>query len=116
MIQTTKRCLRKSIGSAKLAMDEFLTAVVEIEMIVNSRPLSYLSANDLEGPLTQSHLLIGHRVLSLPSNTEVLDEEQFELPITHDELTCRMKHLAKSVGDFWRRWRSEYLIELRDAH
>ena len=27
-----------------------------------------------------------------------------------------MKHLAKSVGDFWRRWRSEYLIELRDAH
>ena len=30
MIQTTKRCLRKSIGSAKLTIDELLTAVVEI--------------------------------------------------------------------------------------
>ena len=52
MIQTTQRCLRKSIGSAKLTMDELLTAVVEIEMIVNSRPLSYLSADDMEELLT----------------------------------------------------------------
>jgi len=42
-----------------------------------------------------------------------LDEE----PVVNQEiLTRRMKHLRKSTDDFWRRWRSEYLNELREAH
>ena len=32
------------------------------------------------------------------------------------DLTRRMKHLSKTVDDFWRRWRAEYLLELRDSH
>ena len=27
-----------------------------------------------------------------------------------------MKHLSKTVDDFWRSWRAEYLLELRDSH
>ena len=27
-----------------------------------------------------------------------------------------MKHLKKTVDDFWRRWRTEYLLRLREAH
>ena len=27
-----------------------------------------------------------------------------------------MKHLKKTVDDFWRRWRTEYLLGLREAH
>ena len=66
MIQTTKRCLRKTIGSARLTYDELLTSVTEVEMILNSRPLTHLSSDDVEEePLTPSHLLLGYRVLSL---------------------------------------------------
>ena len=40
LIKSTKRCLRKLIGQAKFSYDEMHTAVVEIEAILNSRPLS----------------------------------------------------------------------------
>ena len=48
-----------------LTYNKPLTLVVETEAVLNSRPLSYVSSDDLEKPLTPSHLLIGYRVLSL---------------------------------------------------
>ena len=36
--------------------NKLLTALVEVEMIINSRPLSFVSADDFEEPLTPSHL------------------------------------------------------------
>ena len=66
MIQTAKRCLRKTIGKAKLTFDEFSTAIAEVEMVINSRPISYVSSEDFDEPLTPSHLLMGYRVLTIP--------------------------------------------------
>ena len=40
MIKSTKRCLRKTIGQASLTYDELLTIVIEVEAVLNSRPLS----------------------------------------------------------------------------
>ena len=68
LIKSTKRCLRKLIGQARFSYDEMHTAIVEIEAIINSRPLSYISSDDTEEPLTPSHLLVGRRILSLPDN------------------------------------------------
>ena len=50
----TKRCLRKTVGRARFSLDEMHTAIVEI---INSRPISYLESDDVEEPLTPSHLL-----------------------------------------------------------
>ena len=117
MVQSAKRCLRKTIGSAKLTYDELLTALTVVEGILNSRPLTYISSDDVEEPLTPSHLLTGFRILNLPDPTlgddSYLDEEPV---VTQEILTRRMKHLRKTTDDFWRRWRSEYLNELREAH
>ena len=65
MVQSTKRCLRKVVGRANFTRDELLTAVVEIEAVVNSRPLSYASFTE---PLTPSHLVVGRRLLNLPDH------------------------------------------------
>ena len=54
MVRSTKRCLKKMIGRAQLSYDEILTAVTEVEAIINSRPLSYVSTDDLEEPLNSS--------------------------------------------------------------
>ena len=36
--------------------------LAEIEAVINSRPLSYVAASDMEKPLTPSHLLVGRRI------------------------------------------------------
>ena len=117
MVRSTKRCLRKIVGRAHFTRDELLTAVVEIEGVINSRPLSYVSSSDLDEPLTPSHLIVGRRLLNLPDHTGYVgdpDDEEFEVDATH--LQRRIKHLSGVLGHFWKRWRAEYLIELRDVH
>ena len=115
MIQSAKRCLRKSIGGARLTYDELTTVVAEVEMILNSRPLSYLSSDDIEEPLTPSHLLLGRRVVNLP-DVSVADNYEPESITTQGELTKRMKQFNRVLQSFWERWRYEYLLELREAH
>ena len=66
MIKSAKRCLKKSVGRNCLTHDELLTLVVEVEAVLNSRALTYASSEDVEEPLTQSHLLVGYRILILP--------------------------------------------------
>ena len=116
LIQMTKRCLRKVLKNARLTYEELLTSVVEVEMTLNSRPLSFVSSEDVEEPLTPSHLLCGHRIQSLPDHSSSEEETPYEVSISHRDLTKRMKYLGKILSDFWKRWRSEYLIELREAH
>ena len=117
MVRSTKRCLRKMVGRASLTQDEFVTAVTEIESIINSRPLTYVSAGDIEEPLTPSHLLIGRRVLSLPDYLgHFCDPEDEDFEIGATQLTKRMKHLSNILNHFRKRWRSEYLAELRESH
>ena len=77
-------------------------------MIVNSRPLSYVSSEDLEEPLTPSHLLCGYRVLSLPDPRTAVEDDY------EDISTSRKEDLSKILADFWKR--TEYLLELREAH
>lgn len=48
MIKSIMRYLRKVVGQAKFSYDELDTAIVEIEMIVNSRPLSNVHPDDHE--------------------------------------------------------------------
>ena len=114
LIRSVKRCLKKIIGRAKLTHEELLTIVTEVEMIVNSRPLSYVSQEDLDEPITPSHLLIGKRVLSLPDSLCYEDDEEYT--VTPQIISKRLKHLNQMMDKFWRRWRNEYLLELRDAH
>ena len=68
MVRSTKRCLKKIVGQGKLSYEELLTVIIEVEGIVNSRPILYVSSSDLEEPLTPSHLLIGRRLLNLPDD------------------------------------------------
>ena len=117
LIRSTKRCLRKVVGLAKLTYDELLTTIAEIESVINSRPLSYRTPDDLEEPLTPSHLLVGRRVVNLPdilSYQGDIQDSNFEL--NPAELSKRVKHLNNALNQFWRCWRQEYLIELREAH
>ena len=116
MIKSTKRCLRKIVGQARFTFDELHTAVVEIEGIINSRPISYLNSGDVEEPLTPSHLLVGRRVLNLPDNLFQFEHDDADFEVTDETLQKRAMHLNCVLHHFWRRWSKEYLLELRDSH
>ena len=58
-----KRCLKKSLGNAKLTYEELETELIEIEGVLNSRPLTYVYNELAEVPLTQAHLFMGRRLL-----------------------------------------------------
>ena len=56
-------------------------------------------------------------MLTLPDHLNQLsdpEDEDFEIDST--QLTRRMKHLNGVINHFWRRWRREYLAELRESH
>ena len=104
LIGSTKRCLRKVIEQAKLTYDELLTAVVEAEAVINSRPLTYVSMDDLDEPLTPAHLLIGRRVLSLPDYIRCGCENDVA-EVEPELLDKRVRHLNATLNQFWERWR-----------
>jgi len=110
-----KRCLKKTIGKAKLSLDELTTVLVQVEAILNSRPISYVSSEDLEEPLTPSHLLSGRCLLCLPEGTAVnQDDQDFEL--TFQDLGDRAQNLTKVLNHFWSKWRNEYLLQLQERY
>ena len=112
MVRSTKRCLKKKIGRANLSYDELLTAVTEVESVVNSRPLSYITPDDLEDP---AHFLAGRRLLNLPTPSKDTDVDN-DVEVSPQYFTRRWKHLNKVLNGFWQRWRDEYLTELREHH
>ena len=115
LIQNTKRCLRKTLRNAKLNYDELHTVLVEVEGTLNSRPLTYVSSDDPEEPLTPSHLMYGRRILSLP---EVTGNGQASLDhtVSSEDLPRRRKYLGLLLEHFWRHWNREYVTDLRNLH
>ena len=103
----------KILQSAHLTYEELLTVLLEVEAVLNSRPISYVSTEDLEEPLTPSHLISGRRVLSCstvdPDNVDAAS-------VQRDGILKRLAHFDQLLKHFWSRWKSEYLLELRNAH
>ena len=71
LIQTVTCTLKKVIGRSCLSFEELNTVLVEVEGIVNARPLMYVY-DDLDGinfTLTPSHLINGRRLQNAPNSS-----------------------------------------------
>ena len=66
-----------------------------MEGILNSRPLTYVSTEELEEPLTPSHLLVGHRIFNMPQPNYSGDED-YENDVPATGLTQRFKYSTHS--------------------
>lgn len=82
---------KKMVGRAHFSLDD----------VLNFCPLSYVSGEDMEEPITPSHLVVGRQILSLPDNLDYvcddLDDEEFTL-----DATSRVRHLNISSTTFGR--------------
>ena len=89
----------------RLDDESLYTLLCEIEAIMNSRPLTYISTsqNDLEA-LTPSHLLL------LRGSAEIIPGQFSEA----DSYSRRRWRCVQFLADqFWKRWRREFLPTLQ---
>ncbi|XP_033363222.1 uncharacterized protein LOC117241396 [Bombus vosnesenskii] len=103
-VKSFKRHLRRVVGNELLTFENLNTLIIEIESMLNSRPLTPISSdpNDLL-VLTPGHFLIGD------SLTSFRERDFRDTP--SNRLSC-WQHIQKLKQHFWRRWHREYPNEL----
>ena len=104
-IKSAKTHLKKILGNKILTYEELLTLLVQIEMVLNCRPLSSLTEeiDDLD-VLTPGHFLRGAPLNQLPQPIINQPESNY---LAHWELVKSM------FNQFWVRWSQEYLHTLQ---
>ena len=113
----TKTAIKKVLGRRHVSLPTLETIVVEIEAILNDRPLTYVSSELMDpDPLTPSHLLHGRRITCLPHQSVEIDELTDPTFGDASRIRKRANVRAAILRDFQTRWRHEYLTSLRDYH
>ena len=114
LIGLTKRAIKKTLGRALITLTELLTLAMEVEAILNERPITHVSsdASD-EELLTPSHLLYGRRITHL-SYPEIEDEVSDPTYGDDSALRQRANKQALLLQQFWYRSKHEYLTSLRE--
>nr|XP_023029451.1 uncharacterized protein LOC111517507 [Leptinotarsa decemlineata] len=107
-VKSFKKRLLRTDGDTLLTYEQLETYIIEIETILNSRPLSPLSSdpNDLL-PLTAGHFLTGAPLISCP---------EVDFINTSSNRLSAWQHAQKLKQHFWDCWHKEYLNNLISSH
>jgi hypothetical protein len=107
LIGLFKRSFHKTNGNGTLAFGELEEVVLDIEIALNDRPLSYIE-NDVELPVLSPYSLLHINPSYSPElKTHNIDDQ---------ELRKRAKFLKRCKESMWRRWSKEYVCGLREQH
>ena len=101
MIKLPKKAIKAILGKADINDEELTTAMIGAEGLINSRPLTYQSANPADDvPLTPNHFL--HGQIGGHFAPTSCDETDFNL-------RKRWRRIQELVRHFWSRWMREWL-------
>jgi len=107
-IRSVKSALQGILKDQVVAEEVLLTALIEVEGLLNSKPLGYASSDvaDLD-PITPNLLLMGRRDAALPQAVYG----------PHDVLSNRRWKHSQVISDhFWKRFIQNYLPGLQLRH
>ena len=116
LIGLTKRSLNKILGNRKVTTEELHTLMCRIEAQLNDRPLTCVSDQLDDFPaLTPSMLIYGYRLDSVPEPT--VEPDHADPNVMESELlNKRQKHNKLIFQNFMKKWRTEYLLMLRQVN
>lgn len=101
LIKTAKRAIYAVLKNADITDEELSTAISGAEGLMNSRPLTYQTANPMDcGPLTPNHLLFGQ------CGGQFAPES---CDTTAYSPAKRWRRIQELVNHFWKRWLREWL-------
>lgn len=104
-VKSIKFHLKRVVGDASLTYEDLSTVLIQIEGVINSRPLTPLSSDPQDmTPLSPAHFLIGKSLIFVP--------EQDYTRVAENRLR-KFQHLQQMVQHFWKRWNKEYISELQ---
>ena len=108
LVGVTKTVLYKTMGKAKLRFRELETILIQVEGVLNNRPLTYQGEDLEEEVITPNHLIYG---AAHPTTAEHDSDSDEEIPLNKSIRYSQMKkqHL-------WKRWTKGYIFSLREFH
>lgn len=116
IVSVVKRSPRKAVGRKLLTDSQFQTVIKEVEAVVNSRPLVYVG-DDINSSIT---LTPGH-FLGLNPTTGIPETEHFDEDETYEpqqsaaaKLLAIWKKGQRLIDNFWKIWKNDYLLNLRE--
>ncbi|XP_028413531.1 uncharacterized protein LOC114536368 [Dendronephthya gigantea] len=107
MIGLVKQALYKTIGKACLQYKELQEVLLDIELVLNNRPLGYVEDDEQMPILTPNNLMFGQPGTIPVEDVDCIDEAS---------LRKRARYVEKCKSALWSRWSSEYLRGLRERH
>lgn len=104
-VKSVKTLLVKNVAQAHLTFEELQTLIIEVEAILNSRPICPLSDDPNDGEaLTPGHLLIGSSLVALP-------DQNFDA--TKQTSLNRWQRISFLKQQFWHLWSRDYISSLQ---
>lgn len=105
VVQDVKRAMDRTYGGIILFHRQFETTILEIEGMLNVRPLTYVDRS-LDSPLITPAQFLSLRFPAVP----LANEQQPEDSHIHRLWRCSQQYLKQ----FWNNWSNQYLLQLRN--
>ena len=107
LVGLVKQALYKWIGGANLTWSELEEVILDAEIALNNRPLSYVE-EDIQLPvLTPQSMMFGQPNLLPEGDVDSVEDK---------EMRKRARYLRRCKDVLWSRWTGEYIKSLRERH